>query len=214
VLWLSEGDAPTKFFHVQANARCHCKFIRSLDHDGQVLVTGDRKAAAVFEYFGNIMGTPPDRDCAIAFENLDLPQLHLNHLYNRFTEAKVWDVIKELPPDKALGLDGFSARFLQATWLIIQPDLMRALDAFWRYDMHNMHDVNGALMVLLLETNEATSLKQFMPISLIHIVGKLISNLLANRLAPWSSELVHPSQSAFIKRWFIQDNFKYVQSAV
>jgi hypothetical protein len=27
IWWLSEGDAPTKFFHVQASARQRCKFI-------------------------------------------------------------------------------------------------------------------------------------------------------------------------------------------
>jgi hypothetical protein len=77
---------------------------------------------------------------------------------------------------------------------------MRALDAFWRQDMCNLHDVDGALMVLLPKISEATSLKQFRPISLIHNVGKLISKLLTNRLAPRLSDLVHPSQSAFSKR--------------
>jgi hypothetical protein len=39
-------------------------------------------------------------------------------------------------------------------------------------------------------------------------MGKLISKLLSNRLVPMLLELVHPSQSAFIKQIFIQDNFK------
>jgi hypothetical protein len=63
------------------------------------------------------------------------------------------------------------------------------------------------------KSSEATSLKHYRSISLIHSVGKLISKLLENRLAPCLSELVHPSQSAFIKQRFTQDNFKYMQSA-
>jgi hypothetical protein len=51
------------------------------------------------------------------------------------------------------------------------------------------------------------------PIALIHIVGKLISKVLANRLAPWLENLVHVSQSAFIKGHFIPDNFKLVQTS-
>jgi hypothetical protein len=90
---------------------------------------------------------------------------------------------------------------------------MRALDAFCWEDMCNLHDVNGALMVLLPESSDGTSLKQFRSISLIHIVGKLISKLLANRLAHQLPDLIHLSQSAFIKWCFIQDNFKYVQAA-
>jgi hypothetical protein len=79
--------------------------------------------------------------------------------------------------------------------------------------MRNLHEVNGGLMVFLPKTAESTNLKQFQPISLIHSMGKLISKLLANRLTPRLPELVHPSQNAFIKKHFIQDNFRYVQSA-
>jgi hypothetical protein len=50
-------------------------------------------------------------------------------------------------------------------------------------------------------------------ISLIHIIGKLFSKVLASRLAPHLATLVHPSQSVCIKGHIIHDNFKYVQSA-
>jgi hypothetical protein len=105
-----------------------------------------------------------------------------------------------LPPDKAPGPNGFFMHFLHVEWPIIQPDLMRALDAFWRQDMRNLHDVNGVLMVLLSKITDATCLKYFRLISLIHTVGKLIAKLMKNRLAPKLPDLVHQSQSAFIKQ--------------
>jgi hypothetical protein len=82
-------------------------------------------------------------------------------------------------------------------------DLMRALHALWHHGMCNLYDVNGALMVLLPKSSDASSLKQFRLISLIHSVGKLISKLLANRLAPRLSELVHPSQSKKLSGQYI-----------
>jgi hypothetical protein len=39
-------------------------------------------------------------------------------------------------------------------------------------------------MTLLPKSSEAASISDYRPISLIHIVGKLISKLLANRLVP------------------------------
>jgi hypothetical protein len=45
---------------------------------------------------------------------------------------------------------------------------MGALDAFLHHNMRNLHDVNVALMVLLPKSSDASSLKQFRPISLIH----------------------------------------------
>jgi mannosylglycoprotein endo-beta-mannosidase len=53
--------------------------------------------------------------------------------------------------------------------------------------------------------------KDFRPISLVHSFAKLVTKLLANRLAPKLQQMVSPVQSAFIKGRFIQDNFMLVQ---
>jgi hypothetical protein len=43
-------DAPTKFFHVHANARRCKKFIHSIEHNGQVLVSEEQKAEAFLNF--------------------------------------------------------------------------------------------------------------------------------------------------------------------
>ena len=53
--------------------------------------------------------------------------------------------------------------------------------------------------------------KDFRPISLVHSFAKLVTKLLANRLASRLQQLVSPNQSAFIKGRFIQDSFMLVQ---
>jgi hypothetical protein len=90
---------------------------------------------------------------------------------------------------------------------------MRAFDALWRMDAQSFHAVNEALTVLFPKSNAPATIKDYMPISLIHSLAKLMSKVLANRLAPILHEMVHPNQSAFIKGHFIQDNFQMVQSS-
>jgi hypothetical protein len=106
-----------------------------------------------------------------------------------------------LPLDKAPGPDGFSTRFPGP----------HACDSFWYLDTRNLQSVNEALLTQLPKSPEASKVTDYHPISLIHIVGKLLSKFLANQLAPKLNNLVHISQSAF-KGHFIQDNFKLVQS--
>jgi retron-type reverse transcriptase len=48
----------------------------------------------------------------------------------------------------------------------------------------------------------------------MHSVAKILSKILANRLAPHLATIVSPCQSAFIKGRSIQDNFQYVQGVV
>jgi hypothetical protein len=124
-----------------------------------------------------------------------------------FTEEEVWNIIRALPSDKSPRPDGFTARFPQVAWSVIQPDLMAAFDPFWHLDFRNLHNTNDALISLLLKSMEAASIKDYRPISLIHVVGKLITKVLANHLAPKLDRVVHPSQGAFLQGRAIRDNF-------
>jgi hypothetical protein len=156
-------------------------------------------------------GVLPIRSHKIHLDLLDLPWLAASGLAARFTEDEVWSVIRALPLDKAPRPDGFMTQFLQLAWPIICVYLMRAFNAFWLLDTRSFHSVNDAFMTLIPKSTVAV--KDFRPISLIHIVGKLFSKVLAARLVPHLAVLVHPNQSAFIKGHVIHDNFKCVQSS-
>lgn len=71
--------------------------------------------------------------------------------------------------------------------------------------------INQANIVLLPKTLDATSLTDY---RLINSVVKIITNILANRLAPHMNSLVSNAQNAFIKKICIHDNFIYAQRVV
>jgi hypothetical protein len=52
---------------------------------------------------------------------------------------------------------------------------MKAFDAFWHFDTRSFHLLNDALMILLPNMANAATMRDYRPISLIHIVGKLFS---------------------------------------
>lgn len=56
--YLEEGDANTKFFHLQACHRNRKNFIPSLMHEGQWFSAEDTKADLVFDSYNSILGTP------------------------------------------------------------------------------------------------------------------------------------------------------------
>lgn len=112
LLWLTEGDAPTKFFHAQANSHRRSKFIKALEHQGTLYHDEGAKANLVHKYFVSIMGTTPIRTHYIDLQRIGVPVTNLTGLDDRFTEAEIWNVIKELHPNKSPGPNGFTARFL------------------------------------------------------------------------------------------------------
>jgi hypothetical protein len=89
ILWLKEGDAPTRFFHIQASQRQRKNFINALEHHGQRLIAEDRKADVAFEFFNDILGVPTARASRINLDCLDLSRHDLSRLCDRFTEEEI-----------------------------------------------------------------------------------------------------------------------------
>jgi hypothetical protein len=116
-----------------------------------------------------------------------------------------------LPSDKAPSPDGFTGRFYKVCWPIIKEDIMAAISAVWRRDFRNLRPLNSAYVTLLPKMEGVVHAKDFRPISLIHSFVKLVTKILANRLASRLEDMVSTNQSAFIKGKFIQDNFMLVQ---
>jgi mannosylglycoprotein endo-beta-mannosidase len=74
-----------------------------------------------------------------------------------------------------------------------------------------MENLNHAQVVLIPKVEVATEPKDFRPISLIHSFAKLLTKVLAIRLSVYIDKLISTSQSAFIQKRCIQDNFLYVR---
>jgi hypothetical protein len=77
------------------------------------LVTEHSKAAALYEFYNNLLGVSAQRSSTINLDLVNLQQLEMSSLAEQFTEEEVLRVIRALPSNKALGPDGFIARFLQ-----------------------------------------------------------------------------------------------------
>jgi hypothetical protein len=122
-------------------------------------------------------------------------------------------VIKELPNDRAPGPDGFSGLFYKTAWPIIQSDIMSALEAFHNGNSGGFKALNNGLIVLLPKRLDATAPSDFRPIAMVHSFGKLVSKLLATRLAPVLSRLVTCNQTAFVRGRALHDSYKFVQAA-
>jgi hypothetical protein len=185
-------------------------FIASLV-DGEVILTShEDKAAAVDDFFFNLIGTSQDRDQTVDLEALNLSHHDLAELEAPCSEDEVWETIKLLPSDKAPGPDGFTGCFYKSCWNTIKSDIMAAISATWNRKFENLGKLNSPY-ISLIPKKEGADHVEFRPISLVHSFGKLITKILANKLVSRLNGMISPNQSAFIKGRFIQDNFMLMQ---
>lgn len=214
LLFLAEGDANTKFFHLMACHRKRSNYIHSLCVEGTEVVRYEAMAQALFQYYDHVLSSNFVRSRRIDLSLIGLPSADLSGLEMRFTEEEVWSVISELPNEattKRPALMGFTGILYKTAWPIIKGDVMNAFNVFWTQDTRSLNLLNDAYMMLLKKKKHPEEIKDYRPIRLIHSFGKLITKCLPNRLALVLDGLVPHNQTAFIKGRCIHDNFRTVR---
>jgi hypothetical protein len=91
---------------------------------------------------------------------------------------------------------------------------MRAINQFYNLNAQGLQFLNQTVVVLIPKKPNAMRVTDFRPISLIHSFTKILSKLMANRLAPELKHLISHNQNAFIKKRSIHDNFMLVSHLV
>jgi len=212
--WIRKGDTNTKFFQLHANARHKKNYISTIQSDEGLAVTQQDKSKAALEFFSNAVGSRMPRGRAINWEQLGYSPHNLEDLDTPFTEEELLNTIRSLPSEKAPGPDGFIGVFYKKCWEIIKDDFYVAILGFYNHRTAKMSLFNEANIVLLPKKQDARTLNEYRPISLINSMVKIITKMLAIRLVPHLNELVSHAQNAFIRKRCIHDNFIYVQRVI
>jgi hypothetical protein len=102
----------------------------------------------------------------------------MSELEAPFSKHEVWEVINQLPSDKAREPDGFTRKSYKVCWDIIKADVMAAISAVWGRKFDNFGCLNSTSITLIPKMDGAGNVKDFRPISLIHNFGKLVTKIL------------------------------------
>lgn len=214
ITWLRKGDANTKYFQIMANNRKKNNFIHKLQTIQGIVTSKEEKHQLIYDHFQQHLGTYKPRTCRLNFSNLKWDKRDLTHLDGPFIEDEINAAIFNVKKEYAPGPDGYIGLFFTTCWSIIKQDLIAALNHFYNLNQQELHLLNQALVVLIPKKSDPTKVADSRPISLIHSFAKIISKILAKRLAPELPNLISINQSAFIKKRSIHDSFVYVQEVV
>jgi hypothetical protein len=201
-------------FNLVANNRRNKNYIRSLRRNDNLLSSQQDKLQEAHQHFKEILGETRMRHKVVQWAALDYSPFPLGELDNVIHDSEIKNVVMSLHSEKAPGLDGFIGLFYKCCWALVKEDLTAAINDFYNYRYKNLHLVNEANVVLLPKKEVSDSIEKFRPISLINSFMKIVTKILANRLAPRMNEIVSVAQNAFIQKLSIHDNFLYVQRVI
>lgn len=121
---------------------------------------------------------------------------------------EIIDAIRDMPKDKAPGVDGFLIEFFTKNWATVEDDVLVAVQKFFQSGS-SLHTINTTAITLISKISAPTKVKDYRPISCCSTLYKIISKVLTRRLKPIISTLVGRSQSAFIEGRSIVDNILF-----
>ncbi|MCI28042.1 RNA-directed DNA polymerase (Reverse transcriptase), partial [Trifolium medium] len=116
-----------------------------------------------------------------------IPNLVTDEVNALLTMVPSHDEIKTavfaLNKDSAPGPDGFGAFFFQTYWDIVKIDVINAMLEFFTTSWI-LPGFNSNIIALLPKTPEASSIDHYRPIAMANFKFKVISKIIADRLAP------------------------------
>jgi hypothetical protein len=125
-----------------------------------------------------------------------------NHFLTMLPSAlEIKNAVFSMNKDGAPGPDGFGAFFFQTYWEIINSDVCEVVLEFFQ---HNWIMSNFNANTLCVNFN-ANTIAQFRPIDLANFKFKIISKVLADRLAQIMPSIISKEQRGFIKGREIKD---------
>jgi hypothetical protein len=138
---------------------------------------------------------------------------NLDFLEEPFTPKEIDDIVAAFPHNKSPGPDGFNAEFLQKCWPLVKKDFYDLCNQFHQGSLC-LESINSCFITLVPKKDDASTVHDFRPISLLNCTLKLLTKLLANRLQTVIMQLIHENQYGFIKSRTIQDclawSFEYI----
>ncbi|KAL6228112.1 hypothetical protein ACLB2K_002066 [Fragaria x ananassa] len=208
VLWLSEGDMNTHFFHQSATNRKKKNLIRGLrDVDGIWRSEDDEIERIVLDYYTNLFRSSSPSNMLEVIHNVpSFVTTEMNEgLVAEISEEEVWNALSQMKPMKAPGPDGFAPCFYQRFWSIIGRDVVQVVRAFLESE-ERLREINYTHVTLIPKVKTPDTMNQLRPISLCNVLYKIGSKVLANRMKPMLESIIPESQSAFVPGRHISDN--------
>jgi hypothetical protein len=205
--WHLEGDRNTKYFHKLAKIKTTTKAITSLQDGANVLTDSNQISDHIVNYYKNLFSTNLFLQDSLLAEEV-IPNLVTAEINALLTMLPSHEEIKAavfyLNKDSAPGPDGFGAFFFQHYWDIVSKEVINAVLEFFTTSWI-LPGFNSNIIALLPKSPHSSSIDQYRPIAMANFKFKIISKIIADRLATIMPSIVSEEQKGFIHDRNIKD---------
>ena len=122
--------------------------------------------------------------------------------------------LKQMANSKTPGLDGLPKEFYEFAFKYIGNSFVRLINRCYSEGILPPSQRQGLITLICKDPDNAETLKNWRPISLLNVDYKIISKVLTLRLRKVIGDIVHPDQTCSIPGRSIQDNIHLIRNLI
>ena len=198
---LKFSDKGTKFFHAMMSHKHRHNIIHAIRRSDGLMTTSWEEVGAEFvSFFQHSLGCSKDTipvEASVVQSGKCLDEGTHSLLLAPVTNEEIRSTLFSIGNDKAPGPDGYSSYFFKKSWEVVGDDFCFAIRDFFSSGKL-LKQVNHSIIALVPKSANVSSPSDFRPISCCNVIYKVISKLLAVRMATALQDIISPAQNAFL----------------
>ncbi|XP_071928030.1 uncharacterized protein [Coffea arabica] len=215
IKWLTHGDRNSRYFHaVVRQRRAQAMIHRIKKPNGAWVDMNADIADEAISYFSNLFTGSLESSSDML--NLIPPIISEddNDKLEEFPSIEeIYRVVRSMDGDSVAGPDGFTGKFFTFAWEVVAQDVYNAILSFF-CGTELSRCITSTSIVLIPKMSIPQEFSQFRPVSLCNFFNKLISRILADRVAYVLPKIISPQQTGFVKGRNISENFLLAQEII
>lgn len=210
------GEKPTKYFLGLENRHYTNKVMsKIIDTNGTEYTETKDILSCQKQFYQNLydkINTPENKSINDFLEENEQKLSHdtAQALEGKITYAELLQALKSMKNDKSPGLDGFTAEFFKFFWIDLGLFVLRSINYGYEHGSLSITQKQGVITCLPKPDKNRNFLKNWRPISLLNVVYKLASSVIANRIKTVLGSLVNGDQKGFIPGRCIAENVRLI----
>ena len=133
-----------------------------------------------------------------------------DNLEGEITHEELANALKNMKNSKSPGSDGFTAEFFKFFWVDLGKFILKSVNYACKHGSLSVTQNQGIITCIPKPNKPRHFLKNWRPISLLNVIYKLMSSVIANRVKSVLDKVISNDQKGFIAGRYIGENIRTI----
>ena len=210
------GEKPTRYFFNLEKRNYTSKVIHKLiDEDGNEFTETPDILKCQTNFYKDLYNQVNSEDNISIYSELGendskLSDQEVQGLEGEISYSELGFALENMKNNKSPGLDGFTVEFFKFFWVDVGQFILRSLNYGYRNGSLSITQKQSVITCIPKPNKSRVNLKNWRPISLLNVIYKLASTVIANRFKKVLNNVINENQKGFIAGRFLGENIRLI----